>query len=57
MNFLIVTGLSGAGKSMAVNALEDIGYLGFLTIEREVGENPAQDIALAIKFLHAQMGE
>lgn len=26
MNFLIVTGLSGAGKSMAVNALEDIGY-------------------------------
>ena len=25
MNFLIVTGLSGAGKSMAVNALEDIG--------------------------------
>lgn len=26
MTFLIVTGLSGAGKSMAVNALEDIGY-------------------------------
>ncbi|MGN0975980.1 MAG: RNase adapter RapZ, partial [Gemmiger sp.] len=26
MKFLIVTGLSGAGKSMAVNALEDIGY-------------------------------
>ena len=26
MNFLIVTGLSGAGKSMAVNALEDIGF-------------------------------
>ncbi len=40
-----------------LHALEDIGYLGFLTIEREVGENPAQDIALAIKFLHAQMGE
>lgn len=40
-----------------LHALEDIGYRGFLTIEREVGENPAQDIALAIKFLHAQMGE
>ena len=26
MNFLIVTGLSGSGKSMAVNALEDIGF-------------------------------
>lgn len=26
MHFLIVTGLSGAGKSMAVNALEDIGF-------------------------------
>ncbi len=40
-----------------LHALEDIGYRGSLTIEREVGENPAQDIALAIKFLHAQMGE
>ena len=26
MNFLVVTGLSGAGKSMAANALEDIGF-------------------------------
>ncbi len=26
MNLLIVTGLSGAGKSLAVNALEDIGF-------------------------------
>ena len=26
MHFVIVTGLSGAGKSMAVNALEDIGF-------------------------------
>lgn len=26
MNFLVVTGLSGAGKSMAANVLEDIGY-------------------------------
>lgn len=26
MNLLVVTGISGAGKSMTVNALEDIGY-------------------------------
>ena len=26
MDFLIVTGLSGAGKSRAVDALEDIGF-------------------------------
>ena len=32
MNFLIVTGLSGAGKSMAVNALEDIGFFCIICI-------------------------
>lgn len=26
MRFVVVTGMSGAGKSQAVNALEDIGY-------------------------------
>ncbi len=26
MEFLIVTGLSGAGKSVTINALEDIGF-------------------------------
>ena len=26
MRFIIVTGLSGAGKSEATNALEDMGY-------------------------------
>lgn len=34
-----------------LKALEDIGYKGFLTIEREVGENPAADIEIAAKFL------
>jgi len=33
-------------------ALEDIGYKGFLTIEREVGDNPAHDIEEAVKFLN-----
>jgi len=35
-----------------IQALRDIGYKGFLTIEREVGENPISDIASAIKFLN-----
>ena len=35
-----------------LKALDDIGYKGFLTIEREVGDNPAADIALAVDFLN-----
>lgn len=34
-----------------LNALEDIGYKGFLTIEREVGDDPARDIGKAVEFL------
>lgn len=34
-----------------LKALDDIGYKGFLTIEREVGANPEQDITLAADFL------
>ena len=42
-----------------LKALYDIGFTGFLTIEREVGEDPEQDIALAVKFLkqHIVRGE
>lgn len=32
-------------------ALEEIGYHGFLTVEREVGDDPAGDIGLALDFL------
>lgn len=32
-------------------ALDRIGYKGFLTIEREVGDDPAADIAKAVTFL------
>jgi Sugar phosphate isomerases/epimerases len=32
-------------------ALDEIGYKGFLTIEREVGDNPEKDIMTAIDFL------
>lgn len=34
-------------------ALADIGYNGYLTIEREVGEQPEADIAKAIQFIRA----
>ncbi len=40
-----------------LKALEDIGYKGFLTIEREVGKTPAQDIELAYKFLKKIISE
>jgi len=36
-------------------ALADIGYNGFLTIEREVGENPEADIKMAVGFLKGKM--
>lgn len=34
-----------------IAALKEIGYEGFLTIEREVGKNPEADIKLAVDFL------
>ncbi len=34
-----------------MHALEEIGYKGYLTIERECGADPAGDIAMAAKFL------
>jgi len=32
-------------------ALHEIGYQGYLTIEREVGDNPEKDIEAAVTFL------
>ncbi len=40
-----------------LRALEDIGYKGFLTIEREVGENPTLDIKTAFDFLTKKIKE
>ena len=40
-----------------LKALEDIGYRGFLTIEREAGEDPAADIGLAKDYLTRIMSE
>ena len=39
-----------------LKALEEEGFHGFLTIEREVGADPAADIALAVDFLKERIG-
>ena len=38
-----------------LRALQDIGYKGFLTIERECGDDPAADITLAANFLREKI--
>lgn len=38
-----------------LQALEAVGFRGFLTIEREVGSDPVGDIRLAVDFLQKQM--
>ena len=38
-----------------LDALEEIGYKGFLTIEREVGDDPEKDIRSAVEFLKARI--
>ena len=38
-----------------LKALDDIGYKGYLTIEREVGDNPKADIENAVKFLEGNL--
>lgn len=38
-------------------ALRDTGFDGFLTIEREVGADPAADIKLAVEFLKRKLGK
>jgi len=45
-------GQGGVDFPAYLKALEDIGYTGFLTIERECGENPASDIKMAVEFLN-----
>ena len=38
-----------------LKALQDIGYTGYLTIEREVGKDAAADIQIAVGFLKEQL--
>jgi len=36
-----------------VRALRDIGYTGYLTIEREVGDDPVRDVTEAVRYLRS----
>ncbi len=36
-------------------ALDEVGYHGFLTIEREAGDDPVGDITAAVEFLKSQI--
>lgn len=38
-----------------IAALKEIGFDGFLTIERECGDNPTADIKMAVKFLQEKI--
>jgi sugar phosphate isomerase/epimerase len=38
-----------------LKALAAVGYTGFLTIEREVGDQPEKDIRLAVEFLKQKL--
>lgn len=40
-----------------LKALEEVGYRGFLTIEREVGDDPSGDIHLAKSYLESVISE
>lgn len=44
-------GTGGVDFRNYLKALDEIGYHGFLTIEREVGDDPEGDIRLAVDFL------
>lgn len=44
-------GKGGVDFKAYLTALEEIGYKGFLTIEREVGTNPEADIIIAADYL------
>ncbi|MBE6691748.1 MAG: sugar phosphate isomerase/epimerase [Ruminococcaceae bacterium] len=48
-------GQGGVDFDKYIAALNDIGYDGYLTIEREVGDNPAADITMAVDFLKGKL--
>lgn len=48
-------GQGGVDFKNYLKALDEIGFHGFLTIEREVGDNPEADIRMAVDFLKNHM--
>jgi sugar phosphate isomerase/epimerase len=49
----VALGTGGVPYPEYLKALKDIGYEGFLTIEREVGDDPEKDIKTAYDFLNS----
>lgn len=45
-------GTGGVDFNAYLKALEDIGYKGFLTVERECGDTPEADIKIAVDYLN-----
>jgi sugar phosphate isomerase/epimerase len=50
-------GEGGVDWDSYLAALKNIGYTGYLTIEREVGDDPAKDIGMAADFLRNKLAE
>ena len=50
-------GEGGVDFDTYLPALKDNGFDGYLTIEREVGDNPAADIKLAVDFLREKLAK
>jgi len=48
-------GQGGVNWNEYLKALKAVGFNGFLTIEREVGDNPEADIKLAVEFLKERL--
>ena len=48
-------GKGGVDFKAYLSALKQIGYDGYLTIEREVGDNPVSDIKMAADFLREKL--
>ena len=53
----VALGEGGVDFAPYLKALEDIGYRGFLTIEREAGETPEKDIKTAMNHLKSVINE
>lgn len=53
----VVLGTGSVDFDKYLPALAAAGYDGFLTVEREVGETPEKDIAIAVEFLKEKLAK
>jgi len=49
-------GQGGVNFDEYLKALSAVGFNGYLTIEREVGDNPEEDIRMAVNYLKEKIG-